>query len=258
MKKLLLSLSFALLFSVASNAQYDLTITYNSNSGVSQLGTATQIYMHSGASDLAGPLDTSCWHYIVGNWGANDGIGEMVNLGGTTWTITIDPVPYYSTASNGPVTGPEIVRIAMVFRDETGTLLGLDDLGRAIYIDLSSGSPVPLNSDGSPFFGITVGLSAGITSISGNKLGISNAPNPISTNTVFSYKLVGNSKVNLSIFDESGRLVNTLFNENQSGGQHLFNWIGDDAKGNLLSSGVYYYSLVSDSEKANGKLIIVR
>jgi hypothetical protein len=244
--------------SFAANAQYDLTITYNANSGVSNLLTATKIYMHSGASDVAGPLDTTCWNYTVGNWGVDDGIGEMFNLSGSTWSITIDPVPYYSTAPNGPVTGPEIQRIGIIFRDETGTLTGLDDAGNTIYLDLSSGSPIPLNSDGSPFFGVTAGMTAGISSLSGDKVKISNFPNPLSSNTVFSYDLAGNSKVKLSIFDASGRLVNTLFNELQSNGTHHYNWIGDDANGNLLSGGIYYYSLTSNIENVNGKLIIVR
>ncbi len=74
MKKSLLLSAFTLCLSAAF-AQYDLTITYNSNSGVSNLQTATKVYMHSGGNDMAGPLDTTCWNYTVGNWGADDGIG---------------------------------------------------------------------------------------------------------------------------------------------------------------------------------------
>jgi hypothetical protein len=258
MKRQLHLSAFLLLLTIGANAQYDLTITYNSNSGVSNLQTATKVYMHSGGNDMAGPLDTTCWNYTVGNWGVDDGIGEMVSLAGTTWTITIDPVPYYSTASNGPVTGPEIQRMALIFRDETGTLTGFGDDGNTIYLDLSTGVAEPYNSDGSPFFGITTGISAGVNSLSSNKLGISNAPNPLSTNTIFTYKVVGNSNINLSIFDNSGRLVNTLINEEQTIGTHYYNWVGDDKNGNLLSSGIYFYSLSSNTENIKGKLIIVR
>lgn len=258
MKKNLLLSGLLLLVAFASNAQYDLTITYNSNSGVSNLQAATKVYMHSGANDLVGPLDTTCWNYTVGNWGADDGIGEMVNLAGTTWTITIDPVPYYSTAPNGPVTGSEIARMALIFRDETGTLTGFGDDGNTIYMDLTTGTAIPYNSDGSPFFGITTGISAGVNSLQSNRLGISNSPNPLVTNTIFTYKVVGNSNINLSIFDNAGRLVNTLINEMQSSGTHYYNWVGDDKNGNLLSGGIYFYSLSSNTENIKGKLIIVR
>ena len=77
MKKSLLLSAFTLCLSAAF-AQYDLTITYNSNSGVSNLQTATKLYMHSGGNDMAGPLDTTCWNYTVGNWGVDDGIGELI------------------------------------------------------------------------------------------------------------------------------------------------------------------------------------
>ena len=116
MNKILLSLAVFFTLSFTASAQYDLSITYDSNSGVSTLQGATKIYMHSGANDVVGPIDTTCWLYTVGNFGVDDGIGEMFNLAGNTWAITIDPVPYYSTASNGPVTGSEIKRIADFFR----------------------------------------------------------------------------------------------------------------------------------------------
>jgi len=244
--------------SFAANAQYDLSITYDANSGVSTLQGAAKIYMHSGGNDVVGPMDTTCWLYTVGNWGMDDGIGEMFNLAGNTWAITIDPVPYYSTAPNGPVTGSEIMRIGIQFRNENGSAVGLDDGGNTIYLDLSSGSPVPLNSDGSPFFGVTAGISAGINSLSSKITEVTCFPNPLINNTLFTYQVNGNSKINLSIFDETGRLVNTLFNEQQSVGKHQYNWVGDDANGNMLSGGIYYYSLTSNTENVNGKLIIVR
>lgn len=258
MKKHLLLSAFLFLITFSVSAQYDLTITYNSSSGVSSLQTASKVYMHSGGNDMVGPLDTTCWNYTVGNWGVDDGIGEMVSLAGTTWTITIDPVPYYSTASNGPVTGPEILRIALIFRDETGTMTGLGDDGNTIYLDLSTGVAEPYNSDGSPFFGVTTGISAGVNSLSSNSLGIKNSPNPMVENTLFTYKVVGNSKINLSIFDNAGRLVNTLISEEHTSGTYNYNWVGEDKNGNLLSSGIYFYSLSSDTENIKGKLIIVR
>ena len=80
----------------------------------------------------------------------------------------------------------------------------------------------------------------------------------MSANTLFAYVVNGKQNAALSIYDATGRLVNTLFNELQSSGKHYYNWIGDNSNGDLLSGGVYYYSLTSGSEKVNGKLIIVR
>ncbi len=244
--------------SFVAQAQYDLTITYDVNSGTSTLQSAAKVYMHSGGNDVAGPLDISSWHYIIGNWGFDDGIGEMTFLFGQTWTITIDPLAFYSTGPSGPVTGPEILRLGMVFRDETGSATGKDNADSSIYMDLSTGIPSAYNTDGTPFNGVTAGISAGVHSLSVDKLGIYNSPNPVTSHTVFSYYINENSRVKLSIFDATGRLVNTLFNEVQSNGKHYYNWLGEDNNGNLLSGGIYYYSLNSSTDKVNGKLIIVR
>ena len=258
MRKKLLYTAILCAISFISNAQYNLTITYDASQGASTLQGAAKVYIHSGANDVAGPLDGTTWNYTVGNWGADDGLGEMTNLVGNIWTITLDPVAYYSQAPNGPVLGASIQRIGMLFRDATGMNTGKDVNNSDIFMDLSTGTPEVFNTDGTPFFGVTAGISANINSLNSDKLGISNAPNPMSANTLFVYVVNGKQNAALSIYDATGRLVNTLFNELQSSGKHYYNWIGDDLNGNFLSGGVYYYSLTSGSDKVNGKLIIVR
>lgn len=256
-KKLLLTCVFCAI-SFLSIAQYNLTITYDASQGASTLQGAAKVYIHSGGNDVAGPLDGTTWNYIVGHLGLDDGLGEMANLVGNIWTITIDPVAYYSQASNGPVLGTSIQRIGMFFRNADGMNTGKDVNNSDIFMDLSSGTPEIFNSDGSQFFGVTAGISANINTLNIDNLGISNAPNPMSTNTLFAYVVNGKQNASLSVYDATGRLVNTLFNDLQSSGKHFYNWVGDDSNGNLLSGGVYYYSLTSGSDKVNGKLIIVR
>ncbi|MBK8584532.1 MAG: hypothetical protein IPN88_03435 [Bacteroidetes bacterium] len=51
MKKQLLLACLLVSMSFAANAQYDLSITYDANSGVSTLQGATKVYMHSGGND---------------------------------------------------------------------------------------------------------------------------------------------------------------------------------------------------------------
>lgn len=258
MRKKLLLTGLLLASAFLTKAQYNLTITYDATQGTSTLQGAAKVYIHSGGNDVAGPLDGTTWNYTVGNWGADDGIGEMTSLTNDVWTITIDPVAYYSLASNGPVLGASIQRIGMVFRDAAGVNSGKDVNNSDIFMDLSTGTPQIFNTDGTAFFGVTAGISAGINSLNSDKLGINNSPNPMSANTIFAYVVNGKQNAALSIYDATGRLVNTLFNELQSSGKHYYNWIGDNSNGNLLSGGVYYYSLTSGSEKVNGKLIIVR
>ena len=110
-----------------------LIITYDATQGVTSLGGAGIVYMHSGleTAPFAG------WEYVVGNWGMNDGIGQMVNIGPDLWQITIDPYSYYGVPPGTPLNG-----IFCVFRNETGMLTGRDDLDDDIYIDLTVDPPV--------------------------------------------------------------------------------------------------------------------
>ncbi len=259
MKKSLLLTTFLNLLTIVGYAQYNLTITYDATQGASTLQGAQKVYFHSGASDIVGPLDNSAWNYNVGNWGADDGIGQMTDLLNNVWTITFDPIVYYSQAANGPVSGSQIYRIGMVFRDATGANFGKDVNNSEIYMNLSSGTPEIFNSDGSQFFGVTAGISSvGIQGLSNSTASIKNYPNPLSTHTIFEYNLESNQNASLSIYDVTGRLVNTLFNELQSSGKHNYYWLGDDSKGESLKGGIYYYTLTTETEKVTGKISIVR
>jgi hypothetical protein len=183
----------------------------------------------------------------------------MTNQGGTVWAITIDPVAYYSQASNGPVAGTSIARLGMVFRDEVGVNSGKDANNSDIFMDLTTTPPETYNSDGTPFGGVVGTTSpSSVNNITNKHLGIYNAPNPVTASTVFAYNLNGAANVALTIFDVTGRQVNVLFNEMQSSGMHYYNWVGDDSNGQALASGVYTYSLVSGGVRTNGKLMIVR
>lgn len=104
-----------------------LVITYNANLGQTQLASANKVYMHAGYQEVAfGPV--TGW---VGNWGLDDGIGEMSALGNNYWRITIHVRNYF-----GLLPGANVNAIAMVFRNADGTATGKDDNGNDIYLVL--------------------------------------------------------------------------------------------------------------------------
>ncbi len=88
-----------------------------------------------------------------------------------------------------------------------------------------------------------------------------NFPNPVNSNTVISYQLPVNSRVELSIYNLLGQKILALVSEKQSAGIHKLNW---DARG--LASGVYLYRLEAgdpSTSSAQGfvqvkKLILMR
>ena len=82
---------------------------------------------------------------------------------------------------------------------------------------------------------------------------IQNQPNPFSTTTLIRYTLPAVSsqqsafsdplRVKLSIYDISGRLIETLVDKSQESGVFRVYWNGLDESGQKVSSGIYFYRL---------------
>ncbi|MEP1305651.1 MAG: T9SS type A sorting domain-containing protein [Balneola sp.] len=80
-----------------------------------------------------------------------------------------------------------------------------------------------------------------------------NYPNPFNASTNISYKLPQNSRVKLEIFDMLGKLVETVFDGEQSRGRHVQRVQADD-----WSSGVYIYRIIVEGGVETGKLMLVK
>jgi len=80
-----------------------------------------------------------------------------------------------------------------------------------------------------------------------------NYPNPFNSVTTISYQLPRSSFVNISIYDITGRLVETLVNENAQPGYYSFEW--DASK---FSSGVYIYRIKAGGFSATCKCLLLK
>ena len=67
---------------------------------------------------------------------------------------------------------------------------------------------------------------------------IQNYPNPFNPTTTIEFSLPKTTKVNLSVFDVTGKMVANLVNEEKTPGTYsiMFN-------GSQLTSGIYFYKL---------------
>lgn len=74
-----------------------------------------------------------------------------------------------------------------------------------------------------------------------------NYPNPFNPQTQISFDLPATQKINLKIYDVSGKLIKTLIDEEKEAGYHSVRWNGTDEVGEAVSSGVYIYKLESDN-----------
>ncbi len=76
--------------------------------------SATKVYMHSGIGNEANAFGFS----VIGNWGQDDGVGEMTSQGNGIFSITITPSDYYGLT---PEQASNATRMGIVFRNATGT-----------------------------------------------------------------------------------------------------------------------------------------
>jgi glycosidase len=91
-----------------------ITVDVNSNDPCNGLVNPTKVYMHSGAGD-----DTNAFGFnVVGNWGQDDGVGEMTSIGGGLWAITITPETYYTLT---PTQLADVTQLGFVFRNANGS-----------------------------------------------------------------------------------------------------------------------------------------
>jgi len=82
---------------------------------------------------------------------------------------------------------------------------------------------------------------------------MNNYPNPFNPSTTITYQLPKQSKVKIRICDILGREVATIVNEEKSAGKYsvLFD-------GNNLSSGIYFYQLLTDDIILTKKLVLMK
>jgi hypothetical protein len=85
-----------------------------------------------------------------------------------------------------------------------------------------------------------------------------NFPNPFNPNTSISLYLPERTKLQLEIFDVTGRFVKRIASGVYASGPHRVSWNGTDAKGNAVSSGVYIYRLTAGKRAISKKMILLR
>ena len=88
--------------------------------------------------------------------------------------------------------------------------------------------------------------------IPSSHLVVKNYPNPFNPVTNISYDIFENSKVQITIYDILGNVVNSLYNGYQSTGSKTVKWDATNNVGDLVGSGVYFYKVqVGDSYSIN-------
>jgi hypothetical protein len=85
-----------------------------------------------------------------------------------------------------------------------------------------------------------------------------NYPNPFNPQTTIAFSLKDRGQVSLKVYNVSGALVRTLANENRSSGGHTITWDGRNDAGESVSSGVYFYKLVTNNFSQTKKMVLLK
>ncbi|MFQ5584263.1 MAG: T9SS type A sorting domain-containing protein [Calditrichia bacterium] len=84
-----------------------------------------------------------------------------------------------------------------------------------------------------------------------------NYPNPFNPATTITISLPEDRKVQLHIYDITGRQLRTLLEQPLPAGVHQLVWNGRNDKGGLVSSGVYVYRIIAGDFVQSRKMVLM-
>ncbi|MCI0493968.1 T9SS type A sorting domain-containing protein [candidate division KSB1 bacterium] len=103
------------------------------------------------------------------------------------------------------------------------------------------------------------------TAVSSNEIGLpldfvleQNYPNPFNPTTTINYTMAQGARVSIKIYNVAGQLVATLIDAYQPQGHHFVKWLGKDASGKDVTSGLYLVKMVTGDFSQVNKMMLVR
>lgn len=80
---------------------------------------------------------------------------------------------------------------------------------------------------------------------------LQNHPNPFNPATLIAYQIVSPAFITLRVYGLTGQLINTLVEEEQVSGFYSVQWSGNNALGEKVASGIYFYQLAASTQFAH-------
>ncbi|NQU68390.1 MAG: T9SS type A sorting domain-containing protein, partial [Candidatus Marinimicrobia bacterium] len=114
------------------------------------------------------------------------------------------------------------------------------------------------------FYGVTPLTTGSITVVTEDVIPVQfelvqNYPNPFNPSTTIGFNLPVDASISLTIYDISGRKVQTLVeNSVVTAGYHSLIWDGKDLNGTEVSAGIYVYSLQGEGVSIARKMIMMK
>lgn len=97
-----------------------------------------------------------------------------------------------------------------------------------------------------------------IPNITGSFKLLPNYPNPFNPTTIIQYDIPKAGKVEISIYDISGRQIRTMVNQSQAPGLQKTEWDGKNDAGQKAASGLYIYTVKFEKIILSKKMILLK
>lgn len=85
-----------------------------------------------------------------------------------------------------------------------------------------------------------------------------NYPNPFNLSTDITFSILREGFVNITVYNTIGQKINSLVNKFMHAGNYSIKWTADNQKGLSLPSGIYFYSIQSNSYRKTKKMILIK
>ena len=85
-----------------------------------------------------------------------------------------------------------------------------------------------------------------------------NYPNPFNGQTTMTYRVPGACRVFIKIYNVLGKEIFFVMDEPKEEGTYRIHWNGDDEKGDKVTSGIYYYQMISGEYRNTKKMLLLR
>ncbi len=83
-------------------------------------------------------------------------------------------------------------------------------------------------------------------------------PNPFSSRVTVPFTLAEAGEVSISVYDLSGRQIQTITSEEFAAGTHAVSWQGIDGSGNRVTSGIYFVRVWTEDSTVTRKVVLTR
>jgi hypothetical protein len=180
-----------------------------------------------------------------GPGGANDDKGIFFGLGGGTGGTGTVPDTGFSIPAGGTVT----VGFAIVGGDDLADFIANGTTAVQKWADLGNNIIV---------FEFVTGIEDEMFGIPDEFALHQNYPNPFNPSTTIKYDLKHNTNVKIKVYDMLGREIKTVINENQTAGYKKAIWDGTNNSGQKISTGLYFYKLVTGDFVKTRKMVFIK